>query len=368
MNYEALAFILLFVCLFVILLEFLWLSVIADKQETHRKKYDEATEKIDAMLQTVLFHPTEEALRNEVEALKKFVGSDILKVDILSNKILNLLVSDKTDDTQKTSLCMVNDAVRPLDIYVRLLHRGNTYEKAYACRKVAVFGKEDELPIIRKLAQSRNPDLAYNAVMALAAFGDEETLTARLLHCENERHCAYSHRVILEVMANYRGDLRSLSRKLLENGGDYMKATVIKGLSDHAFSDFADVYLEGLGSKNANLKCACVRALGRIARPEYEHPLITAAHDKSWIVRSAAAKELVRFPSDRTKQALVEATRDPEWWVRYNAAKALVKIDPDLTYVEQVLSGYDKYGADAVKFVLYKTYDLQEPEMADRKA
>ena len=43
---------------------------------------------------------------------------------------------------------------------------------------------------------------------------------------------------------------------------------------------------------------------------------------------------------------------------RYNAAKALVAADPDLTHVEAVLKGYDKYAADAVKYALYRNYRL----------
>ena len=44
--------------------------------------------------------------------------------------------------------------------------------------------------------------------------------------------------------------------------------------------------------------------------------------------------------------------------MRYNAAKTLVECDRTWEHIEAVLGGYDKFAADAVKYALYKKYDI----------
>lgn len=358
MNYEVIAVICLLICLFLIACELIWLYTLAEKQQIHARKNSENTRKINEMFETILYHPTEEALQNEIKTMKQFVGNDPRNMDAVSSKIIGILTSETAGDDQKAAVCALNEVVRPLDFYVRMLHNGSTYEKAFACRKVAVFYEDSELPTIRKLAFSKNQDLSYNAAMALASFGDEDTLVHYILGLQ--KNYSYSFRIIMELMSTYTGDLPSLARKILADCDDYIKATIIKGLSEKSFAEFESLYLDGMKSGNPNIKIACVRALGNLGKPDYEHPLITAAHDKNWMVRSAAVKELGRFPTETGKSALVEATKDTEWWVRYNAATALVKSDPELTYVESVLNGYDRYAADAVKYALYRNYNLRE--------
>lgn len=357
MNYELIAILCLFICLILIAVELIWLYTLAEKHQIHARKNSEASRKIDAMYESILYHPTQEAMRNEIATMKRFIGRNPERMDTISSKIIGTLTSANVGDEQKAAVCALNEAVQPLAFYIRMLHTGNTYEKAFACRKVAAFSEDSELPAIRRLAFSKNQDLSYNAAMALASFGDEDTLVKYILGLQKNYN--YSFRIIMELMSTFNGDLRSLARKILAGCDDYIRATVIKGLSDRAFTEFEPVYLDGLHSSNPNIKIACVRALGKLGKSEYEHPLITAAHDKNWMVRSAAVKELGRLNTEESKHALVEATKDSEWWVRYNAAKTLVKCDSDLTYVESVLSGYDRYGADAVKYNLYRTYNLQ---------
>lgn len=362
MNYEWIAVLCLFICLLLIAVELIWLYTLAEKRQIHARKNGEATRKINAMYESILYHPTKEAMQMEIATMKRFIGNDPERMDAISSKIIGTMTSADTGDEQKAAVCALNNAVQPLAFYVRMLHGGNAYEKAFACRKVAAFSEDSELPAIRRLAFSKNQDLSYNAAMALASFGEEDTLVKYILGLQENYH--YSFRIIMELMDTFAGDLRSLARKLLADCDDYIRATVIKGLSERAFSDFGPVYLEGLHSSNPNIKIACVRALGKLGRPEDEHALITAAHDKNWMVRSAAVKELGRLNTAESKRTLVEATKDSEWWVRYNAAKTLVECDRDLTYVESVLSGYDRYGADAVKYILYRTYNLQEGQQS----
>ncbi len=352
---ETVALIALVICLFFILFQYIFLLSLSHKQDARKKRREEASNTINEYLESIIFAPTEFAKDSVIDALAGYVGEDKLKMGILSSRAVELLLSDDTDDRQKAALVKVLEKANPMQFYKKMLHNGNRYEKAYACRKVAFFYEEDEIPYIRKLAKSKNRILAYNAAMALSVFGDEESVADIICGFENNYH--YSFRIIHELLDVYSGDISSLGRRILENCGDYIRATVIKKLADYKLDEFEDIYIKGLLSNNVNLKIACVQALGKIGKPEYEHQLITAAHDKNWVVRSTAVKQL-KYNTDRTKEALVKATSDPEWWVRFNAAKTLVGIDTELKYVEKVLQGYDRYGADAVKYMLYRKYSL----------
>lgn len=357
MSYEQIAILGIIICVLVVVAELLWLFSLAEGQESHAKKRFAAVEYIDNSLGMILNYPTEATLKTETEALKEFVGDDQMRMDIMSDRILDVLFLEQYDDEQKAAACYLNDQIVPLDFYRDMLHDGNQYEKAFACRKIATFAGEDEIPEIRKLMDVRNADVSYNAAMALSAFGDEESVVQFILNCE--KNFRYSHRIILELLDVYGGDMLPLAKRIFEQcDDDYIKSTIIKGISDFKFTEFEDMYIEGVGSKNNNIKIACIKALGKIGRKEYEQALITASRDQSWVVRATAVKELGILHTENCLSALEEATQDKEWWVRYNAAKTLVECDRTWEHIESVLGGYDKFAADAVKYALYKKYDI----------
>lgn len=357
MSYEQIAILGIIICALVILAELLWLFSLAENQESHAKKFFASSEHIDNVLGMIENYPTESTLRSETEALKEYVGNDQMRMDIISERILQILFMDQYDDEQKAAACYINDQIVPLNFYRNLLHSGNQYEKAFACRKIATFGGEEEIPEIKKLMGARNADVSYNAAMALSAFGDEDSIVEFILNCEKNYH--YSHRIIMELLDVYGGDLRPVARRIFrECDDDYIKSTVIKAISDYGFTEFEELFIEGAGSKNTNIKIACIKALGRIGKKSYEQVLITASRDQSWVVRAAAAKELGLLGTPKGLDALEEMTQDKEWWVRYNAAKTLVENDVSWEHIESVLSGYDKFATDAVKYALYRKYDI----------
>lgn len=357
MSYEQIAILGIIICVLVIVAELLWLFSLAEGQESHAKKHFAAVEYIDNSLGMILNYPTQSTLKTETEALKEFVGDDQMRMDIMSDRILDVLFLEQYDDEQKAAACYLNDKIVPLDFYRDMLHDGNQYEKAFACRKIATFGGEDEIPEIRKLMDVRNADVSYNAAMALSAFGDEESVAQFIINCE--KNYRYSHRIILELLDVYGGDMLSLARRIFEQcDDDYIKSTIIKGISDFRFTEFEDMYIEGTDSKNNNIKIACIKALGKIGKKEYEQALITASRDQNWVVRATAVKELGVLHTKNCLSALEEATQDKEWWVRFNAAKTLVECDRTWEHIEAVLNGYDKFASDAVKYALYKKYDI----------
>lgn len=359
-SYAIIAIILTILALLIIGGQYLWLFALAHEEEEYAKKYDEANKNITRIFETIIYYSTEDELEIELKALKDYVGEDKLRIDILSTKIIDMFQNDNVSDEERGISFRVLKYVEIIEFYKKLLDKGDFYEKSFACRKLALFDVEQQIPQIRKYIKSQNKELSYNAAMALSAFGDKESIVDFILSCE--KNFSYSHRIILEIMDNYMGDLAALSKEVFEKCDDYIKSTVIKGLAGKDYPEFEIMYVQGLSSKNPSIKIACAKALARTGKPEYEFPLIVAANDKNWVVRSNVVKQLGQFNSQQSINALIEATKDKEWWVRYSAAKALVDLDINLEYIEQVLGGYDKYASDAVKFALYKKYQINENE------
>ena len=356
-SYEIMAAVLVVSFILVLAIEYLWLYIISKNHEEDYYRKSEINTNIHAMFESVLNSPTESAIAAETEALIKYLGDDFEKRDEAAIMILQLQgrLSDLPEN-KLSALGKIYDAVDPIKLYSEKLESGNNYMKGYACRQLADYGAVEKTEDIEQLLDSKNDDLAYNSAMALSELGDEAAVVKFAKICEGNRK--YSHRVQLEMFQIYTGDRESLTRQIFENCGDYIKANCIKAYSEDCIGGLADIYLENIDSSNAQLKIAAVKALAQLGDEKYEHKLTVLLNDKNWIVRLAAVQGIEKIGGKNALDNLILAVRDEEWWVRRAAANAIVSIDTNLVYVEKVLSGYDKYAADAVKNALYKTVEI----------
>lgn len=164
----------------------------------------------------------------------------------------------------------------------------------------------------------------------------------------------------MALFANFSADREALAAEVMDKCDEYMKAVIIKAIAPYGFKRFHRLYSEGTASRNTDMRIACVRALGFLADPADEHTLLTAAKDREWVVRSAAVKGLQKLGTPAAIQGVKEATKDKEWWVRQAAAYSLIDMNVNISEIEDVLGGYDKYASDAVKYALYRSVNLKE--------
>ena len=107
------------------------------------------------------------------------------------------------------------------------------------------------------------------------------------------------------------------------------------------------------------MKIACVKALAAFGYPEDEQLLQIAAGDKEWVIRAAAVRGLSLLHSPTALSSVKHALGDKEWWVRQAAAQSITRMDISPADLEEILSGYDRFAADAVKTVLYRQVDTE---------
>ena len=356
-SYEILAAALIIIFTVLLCAEYLWLYVLSKKNEETDIQKREINSRIHAMTEAFLYSPTASSRETELTSLIEYIGDDPLKRDEASVQLIQLIKRSEDIPPEKLrALGRLYESLDPIEFYSERLNKGNLYDKSYAARRLADFNASDKAEEIRKLLDDKHADVVYNAAMALSELGDMESVLVFARKCENNRY--YSHRVLLELFQAYTGDRAELVRRIFDERSDYIRATCIKAYTSDRIEALAPLYAEGVSSKDSNLKIACVKALAQLGNPDYEQKMITALNDKNWIVRLAAVAGLEKIASGRALEALVKAVRDEEWWVRNAAAKAIVNIDFQLVYVEKVLSGYDKYAADAVKNALYKQINM----------
>ena len=191
----------------------------------------------------------------------------------------------------------------------------------------------------------------------MSTMGDVHEVADYLLRIQDDRF--YSGRIIDEFFAKFTGDRQELAELLMDKCNKYMKCTIIKSIAPYRFDAFRPIYLKGAMGDDSQMKISCVKALAAFGYPEDEQFLQIAAGDKDWVIRSSAIRGLSLLKSRSALSTVKHALSDKEWWVRQAAAQAITKMDISPGDLEEILSGYDRFAADAVKNVLYRQIDTE---------
>jgi hypothetical protein len=350
---DNIAYILIITCVAMVVLEMIWLYYLSVKNEAANRRERKAGVEIKARVNAIINSPTKASRRQEVSDLKDYIRSNRTKMDILSENLSGMLSGDDVSlmDERQRSFYLIFTYIKPVDFYLDLLRNGNIYDKSFACRMLSDFFAESEIPKIRKHITSKNKELTYNAALTLSSLGDEEGVMAAIRKFADNHEL--SHRVTVELLEEYTGDMNQLARKLLGNSNEYIKASVVKALAKYRLGDLAPTYGRYLIDGGKNLKIAAIKALGELGNVEFEHELIVASRSTEWEIRSAAVKALRNTVTTNTLEAVARSTKDSQWWVRYNAANSLVLMDQSRIYVNRILHDYDKYAIEVVRNALY---------------
>ncbi len=359
MKYELLAVFGLVFCLVIVGLEYLLHYRLAEKQDEKEVNNRRITQRVKIRVEGIIYAPTDSSRKSEIEALAKDIDNDFEAYE-RSIAIIEETRDrfDKDDDEYKDLDQLIDrviETVNPVGIYASMLDSNDIYHKSYALRRLSDLGADEYHDVMVEYSKDKHRDLAYNAAMALAKLGDAENVAAFILSIENDR--LYSGRIINEFFDDFNGDRAELARLLFENCNSYMTSNIIKAITPYKLEEFHQMFVENSASKDFQLKVASVKALAAFGWPEDEQLLQMAAQDKEWVIRASAVRGLALLDTPTALESVKTALRDKEWWVRQTAASALTSMDISPTDLEDVLGGYDRYAADAVKSVLFKTVD-----------
>lgn len=360
MQYELVAILCVIFCLFILGAEYFWLALLAKRQEDSKNKYKAASQKVESMVEGILYSPTKSSRENEIQALKELMGGDEHVFEIINAQLCfwDEYGGDETLGNRSEVIDTVYTALDPVKLFSDILKKGKKYNVGYACRRLADFDAYDYLLDITDLSKSKNRNISYNAAMALARLGYTEGVADYILKIQNDKK--YSFRIVGEIFDSFSGDRAELASAVFDKCNGYMRTTVIKAISQYGIARFEPVFREGAVSKDKNMRAACVKALGDLANPANEHDLLVASKDRDWIVRLSAVKGLQKIATPAALESIKEAIKDKEWWVRQAAAGALIQMNVNISDIEEILSGYDKYASDAIKYALYCSVNMSE--------
>ncbi len=357
MKMELISVIALLLCLLAIGIEYILHYRLAELQDEHTTRVENIRQRLSIHVEGVLYAPTESSRDAEIDALAEEIGEDFEVYEMAMQAIREHKGSaiDADEQALENLVERINERIKPAEtIYAPMLSSGDIYHQGYACRRMAELEATEYTDEIRELADSKSRDLAYNAAMALCHMGETDDVARYLMSIENDR--LYSARIINEFFAQFTGSRQELAEKLFEECNPYMRCTIIKTLAGYKIEAFRPMYIEGAGGDDGQLKIACVKALAAFGRPEDEQLLQMAANDKNWVIRAAAIRGLSLLKTTTALNAVKNALSDKEWWVRQTAAQSFAHMDISPGDLEEILGGYDRFAADAMKAVLYKSY------------
>jgi len=357
MQYELIAVLCILLCLLLLGLEYLWLALLAKKQEDNKNKYDTIKRKCTSIIEGIIYSPSESCREAETQALYDLMKDDTYTFEIINDQLCSWdEYGDDDFEDREDIIDGVYAKLDPIKLFSDIIKSKDKYNTGYACRRLADFDAYDYLNDIYELSKSKNRNISYNAAMALSRLGYTEGVAEYILKIESDKK--YSFRIVNELFDNFSFERFELAELVLKDCDEHMKTVVIKAIAPYGFSEFEQIYIDGTVSKDTAMRVSCVKALGELANPNNEHILLVAAKDKDWVVRSSAVKGLQKIATPDAIDGIKEAIKDKEWWVRQAAATALIEMDVNISDIEEVLSGYDKYASDAAKYALYRYVNL----------
>ena len=332
MKIELISVIGLLLCLLIIGIEYILHYRLAERQDEHTARVENIMRRLDIHVEGVLFAPTFSSRNAEVKALSDEINGDFEVYEMALTSIREHKGSRYSSDTEalENLITRINEQVNPA-----LEYRDN----------------------IKEYIDSKDRGLAYNAAMALCHMGDVYEVAQYLLSIQDDR--LYSGRIINEFFAQFTGDRQELAQLLFEQCNKYMKCTIIKTIAPYKLDAFRPMYIEGASGDDVQMKIACVKALAAFGYPEDEQLLQIAAGDKDWVIRASAVRGLALLHTRTALATVKHALSDKEWWVRQAAAQSITKMDISQSDLEEILGGYDRFAADAVKNVLYRQVDTE---------
>ncbi len=351
MTYEIISIIALLLCLLIIGIEYIFHYRLAEIQDDNIARLDGIRRRLKMRVEGVLFAPTDRCRADEITSLVKEIDGDF-EVYELSIEAMRQYRDQSGDEGVDVIIDEVNEQAKPVEIYAEMLENGDVYRKSYACRRLSDLGASQYRDELRKYVDNKNRDLAYNAAMGLAKFGDTDVVAEYLLSIQDDR--MYFARIVNEFFDVFSGDRVELASRLFETCNPYMKNTIIKAIAHFRLDAFRPMYLSGATGNNQQHKIACIKALAEFGYEEDEQILQMAAKDRDWVIRSSAVRGLSRLNTRTALNTVKRALSDKEWWVRHTAADSIIKMNVSPRDLEDILGGYDRFAADAVKNVLYR--------------
>jgi HEAT repeat protein/Mg-chelatase subunit ChlD len=145
------------------------------------------------------------------------------------------------------------------------------------------------------------------------------------------------HELGVRTLSSFRGEdeLKELGKALLAEHGPRVQRVMVAGALGRSKSAGAEAYLiDGLKTRQASVRCACVVALGQLGATKHERLIRRLAKDEDPRVRNAVFQEQLRLTTDPAGrlEKLKMGLDDRDWAVRLAALEVLTRLPGSVAF------------------------------------
>lgn len=230
----------------------------------------------------------------------------------------------------------------------------------FISQNVPYHGKE-YIPLMEILLSYLEDSTIYcreNVLKALYALGNSQAVE-NAWEIINNRQWFHHQKLLSDGLTNFTGDKEELAERLwsnLKKWENNLMVSVVQFIT--ASSDkFKERFFVVLQSEDVDLEIR-LAILRYYRRHIYEpvKPLLLSylrgenVTDEN--MRIVTAFVLDRYPGEDTVAALKAALHHSNWYFRYNAASSLVNLKVDISQLQDVLEGKDRYAKEILTYMM----------------
>lgn len=280
---------------------------------------------------------------NSLGNIKKYCRNKY-KREIVQERLLYYLENFKGDFSQNiTKLC---EYIGIVQYDINNLKKQNYHIKALAAKILGQFRSKDAVEALMKEAYSKDNDVKYNVLMALAKIGEEDSFISVFESIDSS--VDLSERSLIEIVDSFEGDKNKIYRHMINSDNNFIACVFIKSLGNYKDMSLNKDISEYLSGEDKERRIAAVKAIGNMSDVRYLNNIIELLEDNEWEVRAVTARVLSNFTNSKILIPLAKSLSDSQWYVRYNAAISILNHDDGIDTISYVFQGKDKFAKDII--------------------
>lgn len=199
-----------------------------------------------------------------------------------------------------------------------------------------------------------------NVLKALYAIGNSQAIE-NAFRVINDKKYFHHQKLISDGLLTFTGDKEELAERLWSNIKKWeinLAISIVHFITESS-DKFKERFFEMLNSHDVDMeiKLAVMRYYRRHIYEPVRPQLISYVEAENEVdenMKIVAAAVLDRYPGRETVEALKLALNHSNWYFRYNAASSLVSLKVDITQLQDVLQGKDRFAKEILTYMIEK--------------
>lgn len=232
---------------------------------------------------------------------------------------------------------------------------------AFFISKNAPYDGKEYRPLMEILLSFLEDSTVYcreNVMNALYAMGNSQAVE-NALQIINDRQWFHHQKLLSDGLMTFTGDKEELAERLWSHQkewDDNLMVSVVQFITESS-DKFKERFFTVLQSADVDIeiRLAILRYYRRHVYEPIRQLLLSYLRDENTTdenMRIVTASVIDRYPGEEVVTALKAALHHSNWYFRYNAAASLVSLKVDITQLQDVLDGKDRYAKEILTYMI----------------